>query len=116
MKRAHKLKRQDPFTTEVTISHPDIIKWPVSCRGTIDTGAARTSIDRGLARTLRLERAGKVRVRNANGVQKRDLVWLQIEVFDEVLVLKASITNRSKLTCPILIGRDILHNAYSEEE
>ena len=50
------------------------------------------------------------------GVQKRKLVWLQIDVFNETIILKASITNRSKLSCPILIGRDILHNAYEEEE
>lgn len=116
MKKAHKLDQRDPFTTEVTISHPDITKWPITCRGVIDTGATRTSIDRGLVRTLKLERAGKVSVRNANGVQRRDLVWLQLEVFDELIILKASVTNRSKLSCPILIGRDILHNAYTEEE
>jgi len=117
MKKTHNLDQQKPFTTEVMISHPDVIKWPITCRGVIDTGATRTSIDRGLVRTLKLERAGKVSVRNANGVQRRDLVWLQIEVFDELIILKASVTNRSKLSCPILIGRDILqYNAYSEEE
>ena len=117
MKKTHNLDLQKPFTTEVMISHPDITKWPIICRGVIDTGATRTSIDRGLVRTLKLERAGKVRVRNANGVQRRDLVWLQIEVFDELIILKASVTNRSKLSCPMLIGRDILqYNAYTEEE
>jgi len=112
-KRNHK----DPFTINVLINHPDIIKWPIICRGVIDTGATRTSIDHGLAHTLNLESAGAVRVRNANGVQKRKLVWLEIEVFDEVIVLKVSVTVRSSLSCPILIGRDILqYNAYSEEE
>lgn len=83
----------------------------------IDTGATRTSIDYGLAHTLNLEPAGQVTVKNANGKQKRKLVWAQIEVFDEVIVLKVSVTDRSKLSCPILIGRDILqYNAYSEEE
>jgi hypothetical protein len=108
--------RKDPFTTEVKISRPTKTRWPISCRAVIDTGATRTSIDEGLARTLNLESAGQVQVRNANGVQKRELVWLQIEVFDEIIELKVSITDRSKLSCPILIGRDILHNAYTEEE
>ena len=116
MKRRETLKEKDPFTTKVRITNPDKEGWPIDCRGVIDTGAARTSIDRGLAMALGLERAGRVRVRNANGVQRRKLVWLEIEVFGEEIILKASITDRSKLTCPILIGRDILHNAYMEEE
>ena len=115
MKRTNTLDTRDPFTTQVKISEPEKIRWPIECRAVIDTGAARTSIDRGLAQTLNLERAGSVRVRNANGVQRRKLVWLRIEVFDEIIELKASVTDRSELSCPILIGRDILHNAYEEE-
>ena len=107
---------RDPFTTEVDINEPDSVRWPIRCMAVIDTGATRTSIDEGLASTLNLRSAGRVRVRNAMGVQKRKLVWLQIAVFNEIIILKASITNRSKLSCPILIGRDILHNAYDEEE
>ena len=102
--------RKKPFTTEVTLGKPDESRYPIICRGLIDTGAARTSIDEGLAQTLNLEPAGWVRVRSANGVQRRKLVWLQIEVFNEDIDLVASITDRSDLTCPVLIGRDILHN------
>jgi len=116
MRKRGTLNERDPFTTEVEITEPDRIRWPIRCRAVIDTGATRTSIDEGLARTLNLKSAGRVRVRNAMGVQKRKLVWLQIDVFNETIILKASITNRSKLSCPILIGRDILHNAYEEEE
>ncbi len=116
MKRMNNFDPKHPFTTDVKISEPEYLRWPIGCRGVIDTGAARTSIDAGLAQTLNLEHAGRVRVRSANGVQKRKLVWLRIEVFDEIIILKASITDRSKLSCPILIGRDILHNAYTEEE
>lgn len=116
MKRMNNFDPRHPFTTQVRISEPEKLRWPIECRGVIDTGAARTSIDAGLALTLNLEHAGSVRVRSANGVQKRKLVWLHIEVFDEIIILKASITDRSKLSCPILIGRDILHNAYTEEE
>jgi len=116
MKRYGILSDNQAFTTNVELRPPDRIRWPIICRGVIDTGAARTSIDEGLARALNLESAGAVRVRNANGVQRRNLVWARIEVFDEVIDLKVSITDRSKLSCPILIGRDILHNAYTEEE
>ena len=115
MKRLNNFDPRRPFTTQVKISEPERMRWPIECRGVIDTGAARTSIDKGLAQTLNLESAGRVRVRNANGVQRRKLVWLRIEVFDEIIELKASVTDRSKLSCPILIGRDILHNAYEEE-
>jgi len=114
--------RKKPFTTEVTLGKPDESRYPIICRGLIDTGAARTSIDEGLAQTLNLEPTGWVRVRSANGVQRRKLVWLQIEVFNEDIDLVASITDRSDLACPVLIGRDILHswidvrNAYYEEE
>jgi hypothetical protein len=107
---------RDPFTTEVEITEPDKIRWPIKCMAVIDTGATRTSIDEGLARALNLQSAGRVRVRNAMGVQKRKLVWLQITVFNEIIILKTSVTDRSNLSCPILIGRDILHNAYEEEE
>jgi len=58
-KRNHK----DPFTTNVTINHPDVVRWPLKCRGVIDTGATRTSIDYGLAHTLNLEPAGQVTVK-----------------------------------------------------
>jgi len=116
MKRYGILTDNQAFTTEVKLRPPEKIRWPIICRGLIDTGATRTSIDKGLAQTLNLEHAGRVRVRSANGVQRRKLVWLQIEVFDEIIDLKASITDRSKLSCPVLIGRDILHNAYGEEE
>lgn len=108
--------KKKPFTTEVELGKPDDIRYPIVCRGLIDTGAARTSIDEGLAQTLNLEPGGTVRVKNANGVQKRKLVWLRIEVFNEDIELLVSITDRSTLSCPVLIGRDILHNAYFEEE
>ena len=116
MTRRENLRKNEPFMTKVKIANPDEDGWPIECYGVIDTGAARTSIDMGLAIALNLEGAGRVKVRSANGVQRRSLVWLEIEVFGEVLTLKASTTTRSKLSCPILIGRDILHNAYKEEE
>ena len=47
--------RKKPFTTEVTLGKPDESRYPIICRGLIDTGAARTSIDEGLAQTLNLE-------------------------------------------------------------
>lgn len=116
MKRHDNLRKNEPFMTKVKITNPDVNGWAIECQGVIDTGAARTSIDRGLANALNLNRAGWVKVRSANGVQRRRLAWLEVEVFGEVIALKASITSRYKLSSPILIGRDILHNAYSEEE
>ena len=106
------ISENEPFMTKVKITNPDVDGWPIECYGIIDTGAARTSIDMD---SISLEplKERRVKVRSANGVQRRSLVWLEIEV-GEVLTLKASTTNRSKLSCPILIGRDILHNAYEE--
>jgi len=83
-------------------------EWEVTCLARLDTGAARTSIDIHLADFLRLDGNGEVKVRNALGVEKRETVWLTLTVEGEEYTVEASVSDRNGLSCPVLIGRDIL--------
>ena len=83
--------------------------WCVDIEARLDSGAARTSIDRGFADLLGLDLEGSVKVRNANGSQKRDLVWIEVE--DEtgaIIELEASLADRSDMSYPAILGRDYM--------
>ena len=50
-----------------------------------------------------------MKVRNANGSQKRDLVWIEVE--DEtgaIIELEASLADRSDMSYPAILGRDYM--------
>ena len=83
-------------------------QWQLAAVGKLDTGATRTSIDVRLADALRLEPVDKVIIKNAHGKEVRQLVDLELIIEDELHTVRASVTNREGLSCPILIGRDIL--------
>ena len=55
--------------------------WVVSVEARLDTGASRSSIDEGFVSLLRLEELvneDAIKVRSANGTQRRDTVVLVI--------------------------------------
>ena len=85
--------------------------WVVSVEARIDTGATRSSIDEGFLSLLRLEEMvneDAIKVRSANGTQRRDTVVLVVIDDDDELELEVSITNREHMAFPVILGRDYL--------
>jgi len=80
----------------------------------IDTGAKRTSIDRDLARSLGLLEEDNILWRNkfayrsAAGKQARPVIALSMRLAGRKLKTSASVANRTKLSTPLLIGRNDL--------
>lgn len=72
----------------------------------VDTGAYRTSIDEQLARELELEsKDEKVFVKSASGQKFREVVNISFELAGKRINTSASITDRSHLRYPMIIGR-----------
>jgi len=85
--------------------------WVVNVEARLDTGASRSSIDEGFVSLLRLDELvneDAIKVRSANGSQKRDTVVLVIIEEDEEIELEVSITNRGHMGYPVILGRDYL--------
>lgn len=85
--------------------------WVVNVEARLDTGASRSSIDEGFVSLLRLEELvneDAIKVRSANGTQKRDTVILVVVEDDEEVELEVSITNRGHMGYAVILGRDYL--------
>lgn len=81
----------------------------VTLKVKIDTGAFRTSIDLALAEKLDLyhpdNTIGEVAVRSALGKHKRPVVEVSYDLGGITLNTNASISDRSRLRFPMIIGR-----------
>ncbi len=85
--------------------------WVVNVEARLDTGASRSSIDEGFVSLLRLDELvneDAIKVRSANGTQKRDTVILVVVEDDEEVELEVSITNRGHMGYAVILGRDYL--------
>jgi len=79
---------------------------PVNVRARIDTGADYSSMDIHLAKELGLtEHIGKINVTSANGTQTRPLVKISFMIAGKKKTSNFTLTDRSMLSYPILIGR-----------
>lgn len=80
----------------------------------IDTGALRSSIDRKLADELGLLNENNIlwknryAYRSAHGRQTRPVIALNLRLAGRKIKTSASVADRSKLTTPLLIGRNDL--------
>ena len=89
-------------------------KKTVIINARIDTGALRSSIDRGLAKELGLLEENNIlwrrryAYRSAHGKQPRPVIVLTYRLAGRKIKTSASVANRSKLTTPLLIGRNDL--------
>jgi len=84
----------------------------------IDTGADRSSIHEDLCIALGWEVVGSRVVRNANGRDARNTYLAEFSFSGITFVTEVTASDRSRLSHPILIGRDVLKEAleYLEEE
>lgn len=82
--------------------------WGVSVTARLDSGAARSSIDQGFLKLLKLQREGEVTVRNSNGREVRDTVMILVDDGEHLVELEVSLADRKRLTYPMILGRDYL--------
>lgn len=87
-------------------------KTRIPVRAKIDTGAFRTSIDRGLAEELGLLEPENILferyARGALGRKKRPVIELIFYLKGKKMKTAVSVSDRSKLRAPLLIGRNDL--------
>ncbi len=89
--------------------------WPVTVEALCDTGASSSSIDEHLADFVGVEYTGTiVKVRNANGVTKRRRCYAEFDCTVGVVGTTFTVADRSKLSNPVILGRDVLYHAEEE--
>lgn len=77
----------------------------------IDTGAARSCVDSRLViGQPRLHR--RRRTKSSIGIQRREYVAIEITLAGEKIITEFSVADRSQMSYPVLIGRDILAGHY----
>ncbi len=75
----------------------------------IDTGAERSSIHDELAVELGIKLSGETqKIRSANGLTKRPLANVVIEMGNQVIKTQITVYDRSKMKYLLLIGHDVL--------
>ena len=104
----HPSKVMDEFTAEIKVVGQNHKPWFFTLEAMIDTGAKRSSIDTKLAELLALEEVGEIKVSNAMGKQARPVVKIKLFHNGEPYELEVSITDRSQLSYPMILGRDFL--------
>ncbi len=98
----------DEYTVDIITRSQTEKPWEFQFTAMIDTGAKRSSIDETLVTLLQLESVGEVKVSNAMGKQERPLVKIKIIHDGAEYELEVSVTDRSKLSYPMIVGRDFL--------
>ena len=79
----------------------------------IDTGARRCSIDRDLARKLKLGPViGNRKYRSAHGKSIRPVIVEEIELKGKKMAVKINISNRRHMKYNFLVGREALKNGF----
>lgn len=80
----------------------------------VDSGASTTSIDIGLAEKLGFEKEGTTQISSSNGVEERDVAFFKLSVKDVKCNIPVTVTDRSRVSCDLLLGRDALEGFYIE--
>ena len=82
-------------------------------RARVDTGAARTSIDTKLAKSLGLGPVVRYkRVKSAHGTSMRGLVIARIRIHDRIFKVYCALADRKHMKYSVLIGRNILKRGF----
>ena len=82
----------------------------------IDTGATYTSVDKKIAEDIGFEkilRYVKIKLKaSENDFIRRPMINLNIELKNKIFDTEVNITDRSSMTFPVIIGRNILFNNF----
>ena len=106
-----------------------LLPWGVKIPARVDTGAATTSLDArelvvkdDIAEFKLAEKYGGTKislpvvrwreVRSASGLQRRPVVEMRICVGPKVMRTKVNLIDRSRMSYPIIIGRNVLRRGY----
>lgn len=88
------------------------------CRVKIDTGAYRSSIDKELAESLGLINpanvVGYVKTKSSLGKHQRQVIEINYLLKDQLIKSTASLSDRSNVKFPMIIGRRDLRNFLIE--
>lgn len=84
----------------------------------IDTGATYSSIDKALAKKLKISHniVGRVKVVNAHGVSWRNLIRVRFMIRNQKRWAYFTLADRSQLEFPVLIGRTSLKGFLVDPE
>ena len=95
------------LTERIIIITPEGKEEKVTAR--IDTGATGSSMDIHLAADLRLSLMSKMKiVKSASGVKRRPTIHAKVKLESQIIEEEFTITDRSHMTYPVLIGQNIL--------
>lgn len=107
-KQAQNHRRTIGYTERVQVGGETDVQWAI---GKSDTGAKRTSVDMEVAARVGAGPiVGTTRIKSGtlSTAQTRPLVEVDVNVGDRWHTVTASIEDRSHMSYPILLGRDIL--------
>ena len=82
----------------------------------IDTGATYTSIDKKIAEEIgfnKIKRHIKIKSKSfTNRFVRRPVISVIIELKGSLFEIEANIEDRSNMTCPVIIGRNVLFKNF----
>lgn len=82
----------------------------------IDTGATYTSIDKKIAEEIGFERIKRhIKIKSKSSADifvRRPVIEVTIELEGSSFDVEANIEDRSNMTCPVIIGRNILFKNF----
>ena len=103
-------------TVEVEMFHSDT-DWPsIIVEGKVDTGADRCSIDETLAQHLGWKVTGYRTVKSSLGREERDIVQGTVTIRGLTVLMSATVTDRSDLSHPLLVGHNVIKDLVLLEE
>ncbi|MBW2973916.1 RimK/LysX family protein [Candidatus Woesearchaeota archaeon] len=105
-----KRKNKVGFLEKVTIRGPEGSK---KLTARVDTGAARNSIDKNLAKKLGIKCVVKHKViKSAHGVKKRPVVKAGLTIAGRNFIVEFTLADRKHMKYDALIGRNTLKKGF----
>ncbi|MBD3303510.1 hypothetical protein GF343_00025 [Candidatus Woesearchaeota archaeon] len=106
-----KKKNKVGFIEKITVYGP---KGQRTVTARVDTGAARNSIDKNLAKKLGLNKIIKHKViKSAHGVKKRPIVKTKLKIAGKTLNnMTFTLADRKHMKYDVLIGRNTLKEGF----
>jgi len=103
-------------SVEVELHFTDTSWTPLVIDGKVDTGADRCSIDETLAQYLGWKVTGYRTVKSSLGRERRDIVKGIVKIRGLKFWMSATVTDRSDLSHPLLVGHNVIKDLVLLEE